>query len=445
MRSALLVVLAFTACADRAKPSLARYEAGDYSGAAQEADRGLSAHPKDAGLWRMRIRSALALGDRDALVAAYRGYRAHRKNDDRALLRELAIATLTQALASPSARLKIDAIEAIEEVQIGELLEAVIQRLGDADERVATAAGVAVVHDHPDAPQVVDAALRSDNVEARRIAVRGLGRKVGPIAAGELERAARDPEPRVRRAAVDGLGTIKDADGVAVLAQRLRDPDDATRAAAARALAKIGVGDLAAFAKVALADRVRDVRRAGVELYVAARANAELARLADDADPAIAIAAARTPESLRAAVRRAATAEDAEARALAAERADDVALARQLAGDGDVGVRIAAARALARLGDRVAAASVLVAAASGTDDHAIDAAAALAELGDARGLDALSALVADTKRAPESRAAAAAAHRRVRRATPGLVAALADPNALVRVAAAAACASLSRP
>src|SRR5260370_5655688 len=105
--SRLIVVFALAACASRAKPVVALYEAGDYAGAVREAERGLAAHPSDRDLWGMRIRAALALGDRDALATAYRAYRGHRGGDDRALLRDLAIATLGQALASPSARLKV--------------------------------------------------------------------------------------------------------------------------------------------------------------------------------------------------------------------------------------------------------------------------------------------------------------------------------------------------
>jgi hypothetical protein len=68
--------------------------------------------------------------------------------------------------------------------------------------------------------------------------------------------------------------------------QRLKDPDDSVRAAAASALARIGIGNLGALGKQALADRSLAVRLAAVELLVAViaicgNANSFLATQAD--------------------------------------------------------------------------------------------------------------------------------------------------------------------
>jgi len=57
-------------CGSRNKQSIALYERGDYAGAARAADAGLASHPKDDGLWQMRIRAALAPGGQAAVAEA---------------------------------------------------------------------------------------------------------------------------------------------------------------------------------------------------------------------------------------------------------------------------------------------------------------------------------------------------------------------------------------
>ena len=100
--------LAFMACANHAQHAVALYETGDYVGAARAAESGLATHPQDEGLWQMRVRAALAQGDAAGIAKAYAAYRAQLGgDDDKELLRDLAIATLGQALASPSAKLTI--------------------------------------------------------------------------------------------------------------------------------------------------------------------------------------------------------------------------------------------------------------------------------------------------------------------------------------------------
>src|SRR5207253_11475528 len=120
------------------------------------------------------------------------------------------------------------------------------------------------------APQVASAMLRSENAEARRIAVDGIGKKVGKLAAGDLEKAAEDPDPRVRAVALRWLGQIKDAEAVEVCTKRMKDSDDGVRAAAAHAFGRIGLGNVEAAGKQALADPALAVRLAGIELLAAA-------------------------------------------------------------------------------------------------------------------------------------------------------------------------------
>jgi len=456
-RSLVLGSLFALGCAAHARPAVALYESGDYAGAARAADHALAAHPGDEALWQMRIRAALALGDGDGVARTYAAYRAQIGQDDRELLRDLAIATLGQALAAPSVKLKITAIEAVEEAELQPLAEQVAQRMADDDDRVIAAAAVAVLNGYPRAPQAAGDMLHSEDAEARRIAVEGIARKVGKLAASDLEAAANDPDPRVRRAALRWLGQLKDPGAVALARERLADPDDAVRAAAGSALARIGQGDLAALGRRALGDRALAVRLAGVELLAAARDRAALAQLADDPDPVVAseaaIAAGGGAPAARA-IERAAHAASWEVRAGAANLAVRAlgkdaarAVARPLGADPEPAVRLAAARVLGHSGDRPAA--IAIAAAVLASPHAsralqLEAAVDLATQGDPRGARALDALVRDPDHGAPVRSAAAAAHRAARCITPGLVAALADGNGPVRVAAAAALAVLTR-
>src|SRR5215468_8090083 len=195
MHRSLVIALVFTGCASHAQHTVALYETGDYAGAARTADAELVAHPGDEGLWQMRIRAALALGDRPGVARAYAAYREQLAgDDDRELLRDLAIATLGQALAAPSAKLKIAAIEAVEAAELEPLADQVAQRLRDDDDRVVAAAAVAVLHGAPDAPKAAGDMLHSEDAEARRIAVDGVGKKVGKLAVADLEAAAGDSD-----------------------------------------------------------------------------------------------------------------------------------------------------------------------------------------------------------------------------------------------------------
>lgn len=455
MRRSFVLLIALGGCAGRAKHSVTLYEAGDYAGASRAADDGLAQHPDDDGLWAMKVRAALALGDADAVAKAYAGYVDHHGGDDKELLRELSTATLAQALTSPSARLKIEAIEAVHDLEIYDLADQVAQHMGDEDDRVAATAAVAILHAYPQAPSVLDDMLKSENPEARRIAVEGVGKKVGKLAFADLEKAAADPDARVRRAAIYWLGTLEDPDAVEVCTRHMKDPDESVRAAAATALARIGIGNLEELGKHALADKALAVRIAGIDLMMAAHRDDEVAALADDPDPMVAVNAAIAvkkthPGLAQKPLERALAAKEWTIRAGAANLAVSAlgrdagrAYAQRLAGDPELTVRLAAARVLAHAGDPAAATAIFSAALS-APDHAIQAAADLAALGNASGIAALASDVRDLGRTPEQRAEAATAHRTAHRVTPGLVAALADPNGLVRVEAAATLGALSK-
>jgi HEAT repeat protein len=449
--AAFVLAFALVGCANRAKQSIALYEKGDYAGAATAADRGLADHPDDDGLWQMRIRSALAQGDADGVAKAYASYHARRNGDDPELLRSVATATLGQALKSPSPKLKMIAIDAVADAEIHELADDVAARMEDEDERVVASAAVAVLRGFPDAPRFAKAMLSAESPDARRIAVDGIGRKVGRLAITDIERAADDSDPRVRRAAIRWLGQLNDGDALPILDKHMKDPDDGVRAAAATALAHIAKSDLVAAGKQALADKALAVRLAGIELLVVAHREDDVVAFVDDPDPMLALHAsiavhAKHPDAAGKALERAITAEDWATRAGAANLAVRAigkvganVIAHRLVADKELAVRLAAARVLAHGGDKQAAADVF---ASALDD--LEAVTDLADLKDPRGVTALEQLVRDPRRTPDQRAAAAAAHRGAHRITPGLVAALADPSGLVRVQAAATLAALAK-
>jgi len=454
MNRLLCAVVLVAGCANHAKQSVALYDSGDYAGAARAADEGLAKHPDDDALWQMRVRAALAQGDAAGVAKAYASYRGHRGGDDKELLQDLAVATLGQALASPSVKLQVGAIQAIEAAEIQSLADQVGEHLGANDDRVAATAAIAVLRGFPQAPQVAEDLLKSEDPEARRIVIDGLGRKVGKLAAADLEKAANDPDPRVRGVAIRWLGQIKDADAVALLARRMRDPDESVRAAAASALARIGIGNLEPLGRRALGDHQLAVRLAGVELLVAAKRTDGLTALAEsDPDPMVAAQAAiaiERPDLAAKALDRALAAEswtiragaaNVAVRALGRDRGRE--LAQRLVADKELGVRLAAARVLAHAGAQAAAAQIFVEALA-SPDVALQAAAELADQHDPRGVAALDAAVRDLAKAPDQRAAAASAHRGAHLVTPGLVAALADPSGLVRVEAAAALVMLAK-
>ena len=454
----LLFLTTVLACADHAQQAVALYDKGDYAGAAHAADTGLTAYPGDEGLWQMRVRAALAQGDAAGLHRAYAAYHDHRGGDDRALLRELSIATLDQALASPSVKLKLAAIRGVVAAEIEPLAEAVAARMGDDEDRVAAAAAIAILHADPRAPQLAGQMLHSEDAEARRIAVDGIGQKVGALALADLEQATTDRDPRVRRTAVYWLGRIKDRDAIRVVTARLGDHNDEVRAAAGLALAALAADNLPALAEPALADAALAVRLAGVTMLAASGAAgvATLTRLVDDPDPMVAAEAAIAlggGARAQPAITRAETATDWTTRAGAANLAmralgkpAALALAHRLAGDPAPQVRLAAARVLAHAGEAPAAAEIFAAVLHdpSTPALAIDAAQDLADQRDPRGARALDALITNDTIAPDQRAQAAAAHTAAHVITPGLVAALADPDLVVRVEAADAIAVLAR-
>lgn len=450
MRAAFLSILlagavVLGACGPSAAAKRAQtlIDAGDYAGAAQLAAAELEKNPRDGDLWRVRIRAALGQNDAPAAVAHYQAWHDLRGGDDPGAMRMMALTTLWQALESPAAQARIEAIRAVERLELERLADAVAERMTDDDDVVAAAAAIAILRAYPQAPQLATELLASERPEARAICVDGIGRKIGSRAADDLRPLIDDPDPRVRRAVVRALGAIADrADTERLGKVAAGDADPDVRAAALSALAKGKRGDLSALAREALTAEHLGIRVAAVALLDASRDDKTLVSLLTGADLVVAAHAARAlarelPVEAAAALDRAIGDADWTVRAGALNLATavvgkDGARKRATAalGDGELEVRLAAARLL---GDDPKAIEVYVAALSDVGAR-LQAAVDLAALGDDRGLAALADLIEATQ--PSLRRGAAGGYGMARRADAGLVVALADDDPLVRVAAA---------
>ncbi len=442
------------------RASVSHYEAGDYAASRKAATAAIERDGSDDDAWRMKLRAELALGDSAAMTETYAAYQRQRRSDDGVILRELAQATLAQGLNSPAPRVRMAAIAGVEEAQIEALAEKVYAALDDKDPQVAVTAAVAVINSHPDAAMIAENMLKNDDPVVRRIAINGIGKKVGKPAIADLRAAATDRDPGARRAAIRWLGQLDDADSVDTLRGRLRDKDDGVRGAAAGALAKIVIShklklNLTELAHAQLAVEGLATRLGAIELAKAAGADDLLRPLAQDEDTTVALAAvsalATKDQSLVLAVfERARKAENYAARAgavnVAARAIGDTAAVPfyvEMTQDPHPTVRLAAARALANASRKDPAQTTVAFAvfvsileASAEFDDRLSAATDLAMYDDNRGAAALGKFVSERALTADQRATAAAAHRTGRVVTAGLVAALADASGQVRIEAA---------
>jgi HEAT repeat protein len=446
MRAVLLtLVLALAACgpSTAARRAQTLIDAGDYAAAAELATAELQKNPKDGDLWRVRIRASLGQNDAGAAVAAYAEWRAVRGEEDHGALRMMAMTTLWQGLESPQQAARVEAIRAVERLEIERLADAVADQMVSDDDVVAAAASIAILRAYPQAPQVAGELLGSAEARARAIVVEGIARKVGKRAADDLRQLAGDPDPNVRRVLARALGGFQDPADTERLSVLAKDADAEVRAAALHALSQGKRGDLSALARAALDDEHLGVRIAAVALLDASGDDATLVSLLKGDDHAIAAHAARAlmkthKADAAAALDRALADSDWSVRVGALNLATSIVgadaargRAEKLLGDTTVDVRVAAARLL---GNDPRAVEVLAAAL--TDDHVgVHAAADLAKLGDERGLTALARFSQADK--PAQRRAAVDGHAVARRVTPGLVGALADDDPVIRIAAAA--------
>jgi HEAT repeat protein len=411
---------------------------------------GCGAASPEARRARGEMRDALGAGDARRAVELYESWRAERGEDDPAALRLLARTTLWQALRAQASVIQTAAIQAIERLEIEELAPDVAELVADDDDRVAAAAAAALLTAHPQAPRVIVDILKSEDAEARALAVDGIGRKAGEHARADLVPMLDDPDPRVRREAVGAVGRFAEGETLERLAAMARsDKDGSVRARALRAIAARDAGGRVGLARQAASDPFLGARFAAVDLLArgdSPEARAALDQLAAGSDLPIALAAAAArlraggDEATAGVFDRALAETDWTARAAALNSAAAAprAFALRLGGRGLVDrrgeVRLAAARLLMRLGVTGQARKHLEAALASKDPAIrIDAAVDLLRLGDPRASQALAELARDP--AIEVRRAAIGAHASARALTPGLVAALADSDPALRVQA----------
>ena len=439
------------------------YDRGDYAGAAVSADADLASASGDDDLWRLRIRAALAQGDAAGVATTYQRYRDARTGaDDGELTTDLALATLRQALGSPSRDAKVAAIGAVEDLMIPSLADPVAELMNDSDDRVSAMASIAVLRGYPGAAYAATDALTSADPVARRIAVAGIGDKVGAIAGDDLRKMVADPEPAVRAAAVQAIAPFTDAASRAQVDKALADGSPTVRATAAAALARRPTDVTAAQVAQALADAQVTVRIAGVAM-AAAHAPDLLPALLSDAEPSIALDAARAlargkgkaDAAVIAAFDRA-IADPSQAVRASALTSWEAAFGKPAAAtraraaltDPAAVVRRAAARTLAFAEPAAAAEAVAVLHAIAVDPAAGAlagvAAAELAGLGDRRGDTLLGEALRRAALADERQRLAALHVNVAHRVTPALVAALADASGEVRVEAARALITMAR-
>ena len=334
--------------------------------------------------------------DNGQAVAAYERFRDGHGEDEDAL-RALAVGVLHQALASPDPAARRAAVLSAERHEVEALFDDVSALLGDEDDLVRATAAAAVLRSHPDAGRVLAGELASGPPEARAIAVSALGRKIPDLAADDIRAALVDPDGRVRAAAISALGANAPASA-------LSDPYLGARLAALSARGKDAARELVT----------------SPDSYLRLRA---AAMLGDPSALPIGLAAA-DPAVREAALNEAASIDPASA-----------AKVEPLLEDPEPRVRLAAARALGRLGRADRAREFLAAALSSEDPSLrLDAADALVALGDPRGEPALASF--GSAESPALRRAAVASYPTRRPVPPPVLSALADVDFGVRVAAA---------
>lgn len=363
---------------------------------------------------------------------------------DEARLKHRAETVVWNALSAPSADERLEAARIAADVADPTLDRGLAARIEDASPSVRATAAAALAHTTPPALEALRALLDGNDASARVIAIDAIG--VLPDGRERLARLAGDGDVRVRARAATAIAQWKPANARALLERLLHDGDAGVRGQALAGLAALGdrgaLGEIAqalddpslGVRLAALGALVRLGRDAagerllalgsGRDKYVALRAAVQLERdgrtaaalatvraAADDRDPALRVAAMNAAGELGA-------------------RGAELALAHLR--DGDVDVRLAAARAAATVGRHEAAIPVLVSALSTA--RKLDAADELARLGDARGFGVLRAF-ARSHDAGERRAALA-----LLAPLPGsadtLAAALDDGDARVRLLAA---------
>ncbi len=162
--------------------------------------------------------------------------------------------------------------------------------LDDDDPVVRDSAAAAIIHSHPDAPMVLTRALHDENYLARVVAVRALGRKVGPIARRDIRHALDDSVGAVRAAAVTALaGMAEAADRARFVTLATTTSDPLVEAAVLPAM--IGTKSFFAVAHAFLEDSRPEVASAAFDALAAAGDLDALRPLASGPNPRLAVKA----------------------------------------------------------------------------------------------------------------------------------------------------------
>jgi len=176
------------------------------------------------------------------------------------------VESLVQALGDGSEDVREAAAEALGEIGDPRAVEPLIQALGDEDRPVGWAAvwALKAIGD-PRAVEPLIQALGDESEDVRGAAVWALKAISDPRAVEPLTRVLGDGSEDVRRAAARALGEIGDRRAVEPLSLALGDEDRYVRRAAVEALKEIGDRRAVEPLSLALGDRSEDVRRAAAE------------------------------------------------------------------------------------------------------------------------------------------------------------------------------------
>jgi HEAT repeat protein len=344
--------------------------------------------------------------------------------------------TLERALGAESPEVRETAVRAVVRLREARLSGALGARLGDRDEEIAALAAGALATPVEGRRKALERARTSDRAEARAAAVKAMGGEWAVAALG-------DRDARVREAAVAALRGSEAV--IALLLERAeRDESVEVRAAALAVLGKEGL----AVARAVIGHESLAMRLAAVGVLGRAGAQEDLERAAEGADGFVALRAGVILANRgvggrgRRAVELALRSEDWTLRSAALNAVAEILpeaeaqkLVEPLLDDADPRVKLAAARAVARLGRREAAVAALAKALDLGGEHRLEAAIDLDRLGDPRGLDHLAELAADPDARLRRRALAAAPD--YARSLMALLDGLADMDGPARVAAAA--------
>jgi HEAT repeat protein len=176
-------------------------------------------------------------------------------------------AELVKSLDSDSADVRIAALEDLRKLEAGEIPQAVDELVQDADPRVRRAAvAVVAARRHPDAPDLLLAALEDPDVQVRLAAVSGLGETQDAKSRQALEYIMRGDTEMMRTAAIAALA----AQGAADLVRGASDDKSwRVRSAVAAGLARDATADAGELALRLVEDRSAQVQQQAVQAVAA--------------------------------------------------------------------------------------------------------------------------------------------------------------------------------